>query len=161
MFWFSRSKPEYEPVTGLVLPGGGARNAYQVGVLRAIAEILPPEIDSPFPVITGTSSGAINATLLACTAGKFRHGVEQLSDVWGNFESRQVFYDDPWSAFKSAVLWGMTMVAAMRPVLEHRLDSLPRLLLGGAQHHLPGIVGKGRSFTQLGGVLRQFGHSVE
>jgi len=111
MFWFSRSKPEYEPVTGLVLPGGGARNAYQVGVLRAIAEILPSENDNPFPVITGTSSGAINATLLACTAGQFRHGVERLTNVWGNFEARQVFYDDPWSAFKSAVMWGMTMVS--------------------------------------------------
>jgi len=111
MFWFSRSKPEYEPVTGLVLPGGGARNAYQVGVLRAITEILPPENDNPFPVITGTSSGAINAALLASTAGQFRYGVEQLANVWENFESKQVFYDDPWSAFKSAVQWGMTILS--------------------------------------------------
>jgi len=111
MFWFSRSKPEYEPVTGLVLPGGGARNAYQVGVLRAIADILPPENNNPFPVITGTSSGGINAALLASTAGEFRTGVERLTEVWENFESKQVFYADPWTAFKSAAQWGMTALS--------------------------------------------------
>lgn len=110
MFWFSHNKPEYEPVTGLVLPGGGARNAYQVGVLRAISKILPPENDNPFPVITGTSSGAINAALLACSAGDYRHGVENLTKVWQNFESKQVFYDDSWSALKSATRWGLTML---------------------------------------------------
>ncbi|MCW8964722.1 MAG: patatin-like phospholipase family protein [Gammaproteobacteria bacterium] len=112
MFWFSRSKPEYEPVTGLVLPGGGARNAYQVGVLRAVADILPPENDNPFPVITGTSSGAINATLLASTAGEFRNGIERLAGVWENFESSMVFYADNWSALRSASNWALTLLSA-------------------------------------------------
>ena len=111
MFWFSRKKSEYEPVTGLVLPGGGARNAYQVGVLSAIADILPPENDNPFPVITGTSSGAINATLLASTAGEFRSGVDRLKGVWQNFESNKVFYADTWSALRSAAQWGFTILS--------------------------------------------------
>ncbi len=111
MFWFSHSKPEYEPVTGLVLPGGGARNAYQVGVLRAVADILPPENDNPFPVITGTSSGALNATLLATTAGEYRNGVERMTGIWENFESSKVFYSDPASALRSAARWGLTMLS--------------------------------------------------
>ena len=53
---------------GLVLTGGGARAAYQVGVLRAIAEMLPPDAPSPFPIICGTSAGAFNATVLAANA---------------------------------------------------------------------------------------------
>ena len=111
MFWFSRSKRQYEPVTGLVLPGGGARNAYQVGVLRAIADILPATNESPFPVITGTSSGAINAAVLASTAGEFRNGLDRLTGVWENFESRMVFYADNWSAMRSASRWAMTMLS--------------------------------------------------
>ena len=50
-----------EPVTGLILSGGGARAAYQVGVLAGIADLLPPGSPNPFPVIVGTSAGAINA----------------------------------------------------------------------------------------------------
>lgn len=57
-----------EPVTGLILSGGGARAAYQVGVLAAIAELLPPGAPNPFPVIVGTSAGAINAVSLASGA---------------------------------------------------------------------------------------------
>lgn len=63
---------------GLVLTGGGARAAYQVGVLRAIAELLPDQAHSPFPVICGTSAGAINAAGLAMSATHFATGVRQL-----------------------------------------------------------------------------------
>ena len=51
--------------TGLILSGGGARAAYQVGVLSVIAELLPAGASNPFPVICGTSAGAINAVALA------------------------------------------------------------------------------------------------
>ena len=54
-----------QPITGLILSGGGARAAYQVGVLAAIAELLGPGARNPFPVIVGTSAGAINAVSLA------------------------------------------------------------------------------------------------
>ena len=56
------------PVTGLILSGGGARAAYQVGVLAGIAELLPAGAHNPFPVIVGTSAGAINAVTLASGA---------------------------------------------------------------------------------------------
>ena len=63
-------------VTGLILSGGGARAAYQVGVLSAIAELLPEGAENPFPVIVGTSAGAINAVGLACGALSFTAAVE-------------------------------------------------------------------------------------
>ena len=63
--------PLSRPKLGLVLTGGGARAAYQVGALRAIAEMLPPHARSPFPIICGTSAGAINAAGIAMAATHF------------------------------------------------------------------------------------------
>lgn len=76
---------------GLILSGGGARGAYQVGVLKAIAEILPPRICNPFPIICGTSAGAIIAATLASHAHRFRLGVRGLENVWSNLSADQVF----------------------------------------------------------------------
>ena len=59
------------PRTALVLTGGGARAAYQVGVLLAIAKLSPKRKQNPFPILCGTSAGAINATGLACLADDF------------------------------------------------------------------------------------------
>ncbi|MES2826025.1 MAG: patatin-like phospholipase family protein [Pseudomonadota bacterium] len=75
----------------LILSGGGARAAYQVGVLQALAEILPPEIDNPFPIICGTSAGAINALALAAHPGTFRESVHALANMWSNLEIGQVY----------------------------------------------------------------------
>lgn len=66
----------------LILSGGGARAAYQVGVLQALAKILPAETVNPFPIICGTSAGAINALALACHPGNFREAVASLSRIW-------------------------------------------------------------------------------
>ena len=96
---------EHKPVIGLIMLGGGARAAYQVGVLKAIAEILPPHIANPFPVITGTSAGAINATALSVYASRFREAVKRLNFVWRNFEVGQVFRADPWGVFKTGAHW--------------------------------------------------------
>lgn len=74
----------------LILPGGGARGAYQVGVLRAVAEVLP-ERQSPFPIITGTSAGAINAAVMASHAGDFAYGAARLEHFWGNFRCRHIY----------------------------------------------------------------------
>ena len=60
---------------GLVLSGGGARGAYQVGVLKAVAELLPANAPVPFRVICGTSAGAIIGALIAGNARNFRQGV--------------------------------------------------------------------------------------
>ena len=79
------------PTVGLILPGGGARGAYQAGVLKGIAQILPPDAGHPFPVISGTSVGAINAVVLANNALRFRAGIEDLERVWAGFHCAQVY----------------------------------------------------------------------
>ena len=85
------SQPVVPPRVGLVLPGGGARAAYQVGVLRAIADLLPARSANPFPVVTGTSAGAVNATAIAVHADRFRVAIGNLERVWRNFQCGQVF----------------------------------------------------------------------
>ena len=78
-----------EPVTGLILSGGGARAAYQVGVLAAIAELLPQGARNPFPVIVGTSAGAINAVSLASGALDFRAAIERLTAFTSGFPTHR------------------------------------------------------------------------
>ena len=87
------------PKVGLVLTGGGARAAYQVGVLRAISELLPKNIRNPFPIISGTSAGAVNAAVLAANGSDFRRGVRQLMTVWKNFHAHHVYRADPAGVF--------------------------------------------------------------
>lgn len=82
------------PLTGLILSGGGARAAYQVGVLAAIADLLPDAAHNPFPVIVGTSAGAINAVGLACGALHFTEAVRRLTTVWQGFHTHQVYRSD-------------------------------------------------------------------
>lgn len=75
----------------LLLSGGGARAAYQVGVLKAITRLLPRNQSVPFPIICGNSAGAINATALACYASHYHLGIRKLEAVWKNFQTRQVY----------------------------------------------------------------------
>ena len=111
--------------TGLVLPGGGARGAFQVGVLKAIAEILPDKCHNPFPIISGTSAGAINSVVLASRARHYSAAVAELEQVWSNFESHQVFRDDPWTMLKSSIHWfssiitGGTLVGTPKSLLDN------------------------------------------
>ena len=77
--------------TGLILSGGGARAAYQVGVLRALARLLPERAPNPFDIICGTSSGALNAAVLATEAECLQNGVNSLSEIWGNISSDTVY----------------------------------------------------------------------
>ena len=76
------------------MSGGGARAAYQVGVLRAIAALLPPGAANPFAIICGTSAGAINAASLASNADRFDAGVARLARVWGNLHVSSVYRTD-------------------------------------------------------------------
>ena len=78
------------PTTALILSGGGARASYQAGVLRAVADILP-DLENPFPIICGTSAGAVNAVSLAAHPGSFHQAALDLSDTWRNLEMDQVF----------------------------------------------------------------------
>jgi NTE family protein len=82
------------PGVALVLQGGGARAAYQVGVLKALSEILGRPSENPFPIITGTSAGAINAAVLATHAGHFADAVDALERVWSTLEPHQVYRTD-------------------------------------------------------------------
>lgn len=96
--------------TGLVLPGGGARGAFQVGVLKAIAELLPPGCINPFPVISGTSAGAINSVVLASKARRYRVAAAELERVWGHFRSEQVFRTDSLTMLMSSLHWLASIV---------------------------------------------------
>ncbi|HNU11167.1 MAG TPA: patatin-like phospholipase family protein [Rubrivivax sp.] len=104
------------PLTGLVLSGGGARAAYQVGVLRAIArlrrEVLDPRsrLRNPFGIIVGTSAGAINAAALACHADRFEGAVEVLAKVWEGFRAEQIYRADSLGVIRSGAQW-LTMLS--------------------------------------------------
>lgn len=115
------------PKTGLIMTGGGARAAYQVGVLRALSELLPPHVRSPFSIICGTSAGAINAAVLAADAGNFRRAVRRLMTVWKNFHVHHVYRADPVGAARNSLRWIFTVLTggafARRPV--SLLDNSP------------------------------------
>ncbi|HTT10129.1 MAG TPA: patatin-like phospholipase family protein [Burkholderiaceae bacterium] len=100
---------------GLILMGGGARAAYQVGVLKGIAAILrdarrglDPTIaqgHNPFQIIAGTSAGAINAAALACRADNFQEAVAQLVNVWESFHTEQVYRSDLLGVVRTGARW--------------------------------------------------------
>lgn len=90
---------------GLVLSGGGARGAYQVGALRAIARLLPRGAAIPFRVICGTSAGAINAASLASHAGDFRGGALRLAHIWGGLRTAQVYRADLRGVLGTSLRW--------------------------------------------------------
>ena len=95
---------------GLILSGGGARAAYQIGVLRAIANTLPRGTRNPFHVITGTSAGALNAASLATHAQRLRTGVRTLEYVWKNISSSKIYRLDSLGIIGSASNWVMAMM---------------------------------------------------
>lgn len=99
-----------DPRIALILSGGGARAAYQVGVLKAISQMLPRDAANPFHIISGTSAGAINAAVLAIYATRFHEGVTRLSLVWKVFRVHHVFRADAWGVFKSGLHWFMAML---------------------------------------------------
>ena len=107
------------PLTALVLSGGGARAAYQVGVLRAISrlrrESLPAQglrtgSINPYGVICGTSAGALNAMALACHADDHEAAIEKIAQVWENFSADQVYRADSLGVIRSGAQW-LTMVS--------------------------------------------------
>jgi NTE family protein len=112
VYWFLRKKKQTPSINGLILPGGGARNAYQAGVLKAIASLLPDDAANPFPVICGTSSGAISATVLASNAIRFSEGVSRITGIWENFHCGKIFHADSWTALKSGLRWTTAFATA-------------------------------------------------
>lgn len=126
-----------QPVTGLLLTGGGARAAYQVGVLEAIADIRKttgvPAQANPFPIITGTSAGAINAAALACGADDFDDAVRRIADTWKNFQSHQVYRADSLGIMRTGATWLTLLSVGWLLAKWRRLK--PRSLLDNAPLH--------------------------
>jgi NTE family protein len=115
-----------QAVTALILPGGGARGAYQVGVLKAIGEILAGQ-GNPFPVICGTSAGAINAAVLASHAHEFGTGIARLEHFWSSMHCSRIYRTDPWSVLTSGLRWALSLALGTRLVRQPRslLDNEP------------------------------------
>lgn len=117
----------------LILSGGGARAAYQVGVLKAIAEILPRGAHNPFHIISGTSAGALNAATLAVNAHNFRRGVLYLTNIWKNFQASDIYRSDPVGVFVNSVSWLAGVVLSMMGLGKLNrvslLDNLPLVRL--------------------------------
>lgn len=123
------------PKRALILSGGGARAAYQVGVLQALAEILPADTLQPFPIICGTSAGAINAVALAAHPGTFKEAVTGLAKLWQGLTTSQIFLDGWSDIVRSIGLLGFSLfnegVGKGRPLSI--LDNAPLWqLLGNA-----------------------------
>ncbi len=113
--------------TALVLPGGGARAAYQIGVLKALSDLLPSRCSNPFPIVIGTSAGAINATEVAIHAQRFSVAVGNLERVWRNFEVPQVFETDAVAMLRSGVHWLAAMMSGgwLMPPPKSLLNNAP------------------------------------
>jgi NTE family protein len=124
------------PLTGLVLSGGGARAAYQVGVLAAVArmrrEALGPAARdaSPFGIVCGTSAGAINAAALACLADRFDAAVDTLVRVWRQFSADQIYRADSLGVIRTGASW-LTMMSVGWVIARWR-RARPRSLLDNA-----------------------------
>ena len=160
---------------GLILMGGGARAAYQVGVLKAIAAILrdarrglDPTIaqgHNPFQIIAGTSAGAINAAALACRADNFQEAVAQLVNVWENFHAEQVYRSDLLGVVRTGARWlsllsigwmvrrsmrlrprSMLDNTPLRALLERMIDA-PRLARALDHGHLRALAVTASSYT--------------
>jgi NTE family protein len=111
--------------TGLILTGGGARAAYQVGVLRAVSELLGRPAWNPFPVLCGTSAGAINAAALAIHAYNFALGVRGLVQVWEHFHVEQVYRSDAWGIIRTGGRWLSALMLLNRANPVSLLDNTP------------------------------------
>lgn len=110
---------------GLILNGGGARAAYQVGVLKGISELLGRPAANPFPIICGTSAGAVNAAALAIRADDFAAGVRHLRHVWEQFSADRVYRTDLGGTMKTGARWlgALTLLYRNNPV--SLLDNTP------------------------------------
>ncbi len=138
---------------GLILTGGGARAAYQVGVLQALAQIRREAgggRGNPFPVICGTSAGAINAAALACCCDDFDGAIDAMAQVWSHFHADQVYRSDSFGVARSGANW-LTMVSIGWIIARWR-RARPRSLLDNSP--LQGLLEAMVPFARLGGLMR-------
>ncbi|HSH74079.1 MAG TPA: patatin-like phospholipase family protein [Longimicrobiales bacterium] len=111
---------------GIVMTGGGARAAYQVGFLRCVARRFP---NLSVPYVTGVSAGAINAALLASHHGTFLQAVHELSELWGNLTAQEVFRTDTRSLAMNAINWLRQLASGGMGVARYGSAS-PKLVRG-------------------------------
>jgi NTE family protein len=119
------AKKAVEHELGLVLTGGGARGAYQVGVLKWIARHYP---DIEMPILTGVSAGAVNIAKLAAAPGTFVQAVDELETLWRGLTVDQVFRVGPWSLMRNSVGWAMRLMSGgsrSAPRVHGFLDTQP------------------------------------
>jgi NTE family protein len=117
----------YQNREALVLAGGGARAAYQVGVLRAIADWMPPGSPCPFEVLVGTSAGALNAAALAAGADHIGRAVATLERVWAGFNVGQVVRVDTVTMLRAGLRWFLSVGSGgwLLPPPRSLLDTSP------------------------------------
>ena len=128
----------------IVMSGGGARAAYQVGLLRWLAKHDP---DLRIPILTGVSAGAINAAYLAAHTDGFAAKVDRLSDLWGHLTTEEVFRVDSLSLTKNMLRLGAKLVSggAMQAPRSHSavdtkpLGELLERVLAAKDGRLPGV----------------------
>ena len=111
----------------LVLAGGGARAAYQAGALLAIRDLQEDASRNPFPILCGTSAGAINAIALACNAENFFTATETLANVWRNISAGQVYRSAPQDIARSSTSWLSAMLfgGLIKTTPRSLLDNTP------------------------------------
>lgn len=153
--------------TALVLSGGGARGAYQAGVLAGLVECgLMGRGQLPFPILVGNSAGAINAAALAAHAETVQDGIAELTAVWGNLRPHRVFRTDPLTLIKNALRWmrdlslgGLLGHVGSRSLLD--TEPLGRLLARIPLERIPGHVLSGRlRALAVGATNYQTGNGV-
>lgn len=137
------------PQVGLVLTGGGARAAYQVGVLSGILQVLDPDgrpgFRNPFDILCGTSAGAINAAALGCRAHQPHRAVDHLCALWQSLHTRDVYYSDAPRLMRTGLQWlGMLTLGWIRPQLSRYA---PHSLLNNEP--LSGLLSKTLNFSRL------------
>jgi NTE family protein len=110
---------------GLILTGGGARAAYQVGVLKALSHI-HPRPHWPFPIIVGTSAGAVSASILAGNVARWHESISEIEKVWANFHVHHVFRSDAAAMLKAGARWlGSLMTGGAMGPPKSLLDNAP------------------------------------
>lgn len=108
----------------LVLTGGGARGAYQAGVLRGLARHFP---DLSFPIIAGVSAGAINASFLAAHSGNLAEATEELYGIWSRLEAEDIFHVDTVSLARHFTHWAARLASGgiSLPEVRGLVDTRP------------------------------------
>jgi NTE family protein len=144
------------PSLALVLSGGGARAAYQVGVLQYLAHAFPSATPD---ILTGVSAGGINGAFIAARQGPYRDKIDQLAHMWGTLHIDQVFRVDSQDLMWRALRWGGRLISGGRsplPPAKSLVDTSPLrdFLVGQLQANHGPIEGISKSLRD--GWLRAF-----